>query len=192
MMISLHVPLKQRQPSGSNTGIFVCSRQFLPRLLSALYRGWCPYVRTCATNRYDTQLSFRILQWICSISNISKTHFDDLRHCKDAGWTWSCLTINHFLVPPTHSRKSGMQISAPMDGINFPRLCKSENIRFIYTDGLWVSSMLILQYKRQQQFRTPSAVQLTQPASINMNAKILIVALCAFQVRQHTAFIDVA
>jgi len=51
--------------------------------------------------------------------------------------------------------------------------------------------MLILQYKRQQ-FRTPSTVQLTQSASINMNAKILILALCAFQVRQHIALIDVA
>jgi len=50
--------------------------------------------------------------------------------------------------------------------------------------------MLIPQYKRQQ-FQTPSTVQLTRPASINMNAKILIVALCAFQVRQHTAIIDV-
>jgi len=61
----------------------------------------------------------------------------------------------------------------------------------IYTDGLRTNSMLILQYEGQR-FRTASTVQRTQSASINMNAKIFILALCAFQVRQHTAIIDVA
>ena len=51
--------------------------------------------------------------------------------------------------------------------------------------------MLILQYKSQQ-FLSPSTVQFTQPASSKMNAKILIVALCAFQVRKLIAATDVA
>jgi hypothetical protein len=53
------------------------------------------------------------------------------------------------------------------------------------------SGVLILQYKSQQ-FRLPSTVQFTQPASSKMNAKILIVALCAFQVRKLIAATDVA
>jgi len=73
----------------------------------------------------------------------------------------------------------------------FWKLRNTQNSKYcIYTNGLCTNCMLILQYKRQQ-FRTPSTVQLSQPASINMKAKILIVALCAFQVRQQTALTDI-
>ena len=51
-------------------------------------------------------------------------------------------------------------------------------------------NMLILQYKNQQ-FQSPSTVQLTQRASIIMKANIFILALCAVQVRQHTALVDI-
>jgi len=43
-----------------------------------------------------------------------------------------------------------------------------------------------------QQFRTTSTVQLKKFGSFNVNAKFFIPALCAFQVRQHNALIDVA
>jgi hypothetical protein len=61
--ISLSLLLRQ-QPS-----IFEHTRQ------SLLLCRWL-YVCTSAVNWYKIQLLFKILQWLCLISNLSQTHFD--------------------------------------------------------------------------------------------------------------------
>jgi len=65
-----------------------------PVSLSALYWGWLPQVGASALNWYEIQLSFRILQWLCLISNLGQTHLDCLWNCKDTCTTYSCLTTN--------------------------------------------------------------------------------------------------
>jgi hypothetical protein len=62
--------------------------------LLAVYRDWWLYVWTFVLNWYEIQRFFRILHWLCSISNPSQTHFDSQWHCKDPCLTYSCLKIN--------------------------------------------------------------------------------------------------
>ena len=63
--------------------------------LSPVYQNGWPYVWTSILNWYKIQLFFfRTLQWFCLISKLSQTHFDGPWHRKDAGVTYSCLSIN--------------------------------------------------------------------------------------------------
>jgi len=51
------------------------------------------FMNICSKLVWNTTF-FRILKWFCLISNLSRIHFDGPWHCKDACWTYSCLTIN--------------------------------------------------------------------------------------------------
>jgi hypothetical protein len=60
-------PLSMRQ---QQHGIFWALTAVSAATLSAVYRGQWPYVWTSALNWYEIQQCFRVLQWLCFISNL--------------------------------------------------------------------------------------------------------------------------